>query len=109
DNELELARLHDRQVRWLGTLEDAARIDTGLTIGVGNVGAIAHQPADFGKFSARVDRGGPGGRCVIKGLHTAAVEEAVVYDGDGIGRFAGKRGKRRVDCPAAAGAEELDL
>src|SRR5262249_54379256 len=31
DNQLELARLHDRQVRRLGALEDATRIDAHLT------------------------------------------------------------------------------
>ena len=31
DDQLELGRLHDRQVRRLGTLEDAAGIDADLT------------------------------------------------------------------------------
>src|SRR5215831_12171213 len=31
DDQFELARLHNRQVRGLGPLEDAAGIDTGLT------------------------------------------------------------------------------
>src|SRR5262245_57686568 len=48
-------------------------------------------------------------RCLVNELHTSAVEEAVVADEEGIGRFAGKRGKRRVDFPAVAAAEELDL
>src|SRR5512132_3217741 len=35
-HQLELARLHDRQVRRLGTLEDAAGIDADLTIRICN-------------------------------------------------------------------------
>src|SRR5262249_25683080 len=42
DHELELGRLHDRQVGGLGTLENAARVDAGLTIGIGKAGAVAH-------------------------------------------------------------------
>ena len=52
-----LRRLHDRQVRGLRALEDAAGIDADLTIGIRNAGSVAHQPADFGKFTHRIYRG----------------------------------------------------
>ena len=39
DDELELGRLHDRQVGGLGALEDAAGIDADLTIRVRDVGS----------------------------------------------------------------------
>src|SRR5258707_12847364 len=48
DDQLELARLYDRQVRRLGALEDAAGIDARLTKRIRDVGSVAHQPTDFG-------------------------------------------------------------
>ena len=57
DDQLELARLHDRQVRRLGALEDAAGIDADLTPRIRKVGSVAHQPAGFGKFTHRICRG----------------------------------------------------
>ena len=51
DDQLELARLHDRQVRRLRALKDAADIDADLPPRVCNVGSVAHQPADFGNFT----------------------------------------------------------
>ena len=51
DDELEPGRLHDRQVGRLFTFEDAAGIGADLTKDVRKVGAVAHQPADFGKFA----------------------------------------------------------
>src|SRR5262245_26150509 len=47
NHQLELRRLHDREVCRLGTLEDATGIDPDLTIRVRDVRAVAHQPADF--------------------------------------------------------------
>jgi hypothetical protein len=38
-DKLELARLHDRQVRGLGALEDTSGIDADLTIRIQNVGS----------------------------------------------------------------------
>src|SRR5262245_12878958 len=49
DHELELGRLHDRQVRRLRALEDAANIDTSQAISLGDAGSVAHQTASFGK------------------------------------------------------------
>src|SRR5262249_52406487 len=48
DDQLELARLDDRQVRGLGALEDATGIDAALTKRIREVGSVAHQPADLG-------------------------------------------------------------
>jgi|SRR6516225_9224444 len=47
DDQLELRRLHDREVCRLGTLEDATGIHPDLTIRVRDVRSVAHQPADF--------------------------------------------------------------
>src|SRR5262249_38040402 len=42
DDQFELTRLHDRQVRGLRALEDAAGIDADLTIVIRLVGSVAH-------------------------------------------------------------------
>ena len=47
DDQLELGRLHDRQIGRLLALEDATGVDAGLTIGIGDVGSVAHQAAGF--------------------------------------------------------------
>src|SRR5262249_51888906 len=56
DDELELARLHDRQIRGLRALEDAAGIDPELTPCIGQARAIAHQPADFDILAPHIYR-----------------------------------------------------
>ena len=48
DDELEFARLHDRQVRRLGALKDTTGIDAGLTMRIRQARSVAHQPTDFG-------------------------------------------------------------
>src|SRR5262249_57068266 len=51
DYQLELARLHDRQVRGLGAFEDTASVNSELPKRIDNVGSVAHQPADFSKVA----------------------------------------------------------
>src|SRR5215472_14904116 len=57
DYQLELACLHDRQLRRLRPLEDAANINADLTICILNVASVAHQPADLTKVAVRKYRG----------------------------------------------------
>src|SRR5258708_11539534 len=59
DDELELGGLHDRQVRGLGALEDAAGIEADLTPRVREVGSVAHQPAGRDNATLRVRRRNP--------------------------------------------------
>ena len=54
DDQLELGRLHDRQVSRLLTLEDTAGIDADLTPRIRNVGSVAYQSAGFGEFTRRI-------------------------------------------------------
>jgi hypothetical protein len=51
DDQLELARLYDRQIGRLHALEDAAGIDPELAKRIRNVGSVAHQTTDFGIVS----------------------------------------------------------
>src|SRR5215475_3574507 len=52
DDEFELARLHDRQIRRLRALEDAAGVDADLAVSIPQTRTVAYQPADFGMFGA---------------------------------------------------------
>src|SRR5262249_34312420 len=51
DDQLEFRRLHHRQVRGLGALEDATDIDTDLTIGIRKVASVTHQVPSRPKFA----------------------------------------------------------
>ena len=53
DHQLELGRLHDRQVGGLLALENARRVDTCLAVGVRLAGAIAHQATRHHGFAQR--------------------------------------------------------
>src|SRR6516162_713871 len=54
DDELELRRLHDRQIRWLCALENAACVDADVAIRIYQACAVAHQSADFGMMTVLV-------------------------------------------------------
>jgi hypothetical protein len=74
DDELELARLHDRQVRRLGALEDAASIGADLTKRFRNVRSVAHQSTGFGKVTIRICCGDSVVRRHVGQLDTPVVE-----------------------------------
>src|SRR5262245_58980574 len=57
DEQLELGRLHNRQVGRLGTLEDAAEIRADLPECIRKIWPVAHQSTDLGKLALRVDCG----------------------------------------------------
>src|SRR5262249_55503064 len=54
DGQLEFRRLHDRQIGGLCALDNAAGINAELPEGIGNVGSVAHQAADFDGFTHRI-------------------------------------------------------
>ena len=51
DDQLELGRLHHRQVGGLFALENPADVDAGLAISSGMIGSVAHQAAGIGEFA----------------------------------------------------------
>src|SRR5262249_21982543 len=57
DDQLDLRDLLDRQVRRPLAFEDAADVDSGLTIRIGNPGSVAHQAAGGHELARLVDRG----------------------------------------------------
>ena len=109
DDELEFGRLQHRQVGGLSALKDAAGIDADLTKHVREVGSIAHQPAGCHMVTDRINRRNPVVRRQGGKLHSAADEESVASDEEGIGALARKGGKGRVDLADRTGVEDLDL
>src|SRR5262249_20780656 len=109
DDQLKFRRLHHRQVLGLCALEDATNIGADLTIRIGKVASVTHQPASFGIISPGIGcwyckSGREDGK-----VHTSAVEKKIGADKEGIDPLAHKVGKRRVDLAAGACVEDLDL
>ena len=109
DDELELARLQDRQVRRLRALKDAAGIDADLTKRIRNARAVTHQSAGFDKFAPRIYRGNPVARRQVSQLDTPADEKGVPADEKCIRALAHKDCEGRVDLAAGAGVEDMNL
>ena len=109
DDQLELGRLHNRQVCGLCALEDAAGIDADLTICIRNAGSVAHQSAGFGNFTRGICRGEHVAGRQLDQLHTPADEKGVSADEEGVGPLAPKSCESRINLAAGAGVEDLDL
>ena len=88
DDQLELGRLHDRQVCRFRAFEDAADIDADVALRIPYVGSVAHQPASFGNVAvpdtSLEARGAPPDWPVGR----AGSEEGVAGDEERIGPFA---------------------
>jgi hypothetical protein len=56
DDQFELVRLHHRQARRLGALEDAAGVRASLTPCIRNIGSVAYKPAGFRKIAGAIRR-----------------------------------------------------
>jgi len=57
DDQLELGRLHDRQVGGLCALQNTAGVDARLTDRIAQARAVAHQSSVFGKVAEWICRG----------------------------------------------------
>src|SRR5215813_5521081 len=108
DDEFEFARLHDRQVRGLGALEDESGIDADLTIRIQNVGSVTHQPADFGKVTKISCHGNRMVRRQVGELHAPDVKKGIVADEEGIGSLVHNHREGGFDLADGAGVKNLD-
>src|SRR3984893_12887435 len=97
DDQLELGRLHDRQLGRLRPLQDAAGIDADLTPSIRDVASVAHQPAGFSHKAICICRGDRVARRQIDQLDKSAVEKAVATDEKRIGPLAPKGCEGRID------------
>src|SRR5262245_18814608 len=109
DDQLELRGLYDWQVRGLHALEDAAGVDTHLTVRIRQAGSVTHQPADFGILTSRIYRGNRVARRQLGQLDTSADQKGTGADEEDVGPLAHKVSEGRVDLAAGAHAEDLDL
>ena len=111
DDQLELGRLHDRQVGRLLALEDAADIDADLTIRIRDVGSVAHQSAGFGEFARMRYIAGIAWRTASSDqLHAPASEERIAADKEGVRPLAHKASQTHASISRlGAGVEDLDL
>ena len=109
DDQLEVSRLHDRQIGRPVALEDAAGIAADLAACIGEVSPVAHQPADFAIFTLPECRGKRKPRRQVSELHPPAVEERVGDYEDGIQPFAHQGSEGCVDLGNGAGVDDMDL
>src|SRR5262245_63027596 len=75
DDEFKLARLHNREVRRLIPIENAADVDAHLAIRICDVGPVAHQPTGFGILAAHLDRWDPVPPCRESQLDAPGIQE----------------------------------
>src|SRR5262249_73249 len=107
--QLELSRLHDRQIRRLRPLEDAAGINAHLTPGIPDACTVAHQPAHFGIEAVLMYCGERMVCRQLSQLHTPVAKEGIIGDKDGGGSFVRERLECGIDLADGAGVENLNL
>src|SRR6516162_4055108 len=93
DDQLELARLHDREVGRFRAFEDAADVDPYLMPRIRDVGPVAHQSADFSEFAVCKCCGHFMERREKDQLHASASKEAIAADKEDVRPLAQKRCK----------------
>src|SRR5262245_60762700 len=109
DDQLKLARLHYRQVRWLRALENATGINAELTPRIRKVDPVAYQPAGFGKLAPRIRGGNCVARRQIDQLHATASKKGVNVHEKRVGPVAPNSCEGSIDLADGAGFEDLDL
>src|SRR5262249_45196825 len=88
DDQLELGRLHDRQVTRLRSFEDLTGVNADLTKHVQYIGSITHQPARFDELAQEIGHGNPMMRRERRELDAPAAEEPVGADEERFGPVA---------------------
>src|SRR5262249_12291546 len=109
DAQLELCRLHNRQLCWARALEDTPRIDTDLTVSLGPAGAVAHQATGLDVFGFRIGGRNPMARCEKHQLDSTRVEQRAAAHEQGIRLIMCEGGERSFDFAAVARLENSYL
>ena len=109
DDQLELGRLHDRQIRGLRAFMDAAGIDADLTDRIPQARSVAYQPAGLDIVAHAIDRGDFVARREKDQLDTPGEEEGIRADEQGLGSLSRKSREPRIDLVDCAGVADLDL
>src|SRR4051794_15501343 len=97
DDQLELGRLHDRQVDRLGTPEKATGVNAGLTPRFRYAGSVAHQSTDFDMVTPPVGRGNRMACCQLGQLDAPVRQKGAGADKKGVGSLACEGRKSRID------------
>jgi hypothetical protein len=109
DDELELARAQDRQLRGLLAFENACSVDAGETIPLGIARSVAHEAARIDELAGGIDHGHPMVCRERDELYPALDEPQVGSDHECVGSLFSKAGKGRIDLAIGAGGESFDL
>src|SRR5450759_1948112 len=109
EDQLELGRLYNRQIRRLLTLEDAAGIDAGLVVRIVRTGSVTHQTATHGGFALLIDRWDRMTRCQRHDLIALTVKEGVGADDERTNPLLDQGGKGAVDFTFGAGVQDMEL
>src|SRR5438132_12018284 len=80
DDQLEFARLLDRQISRLGTLQDSPRVTAGLTKGIRDPHTIADQAAGLCDLAPHIVRWNGMARCQRHELVASTEEERIAAD-----------------------------
>src|SRR5262249_20570340 len=108
DDEVEFARLHDRQFRRLFALEDTASIGADFAK-VLEAPSVTHHPACVGKVAKGKNRRERVARRERQELATAAEEKRVGPNYERIGPLLHNARKGHVDLVTGAGGKNVDL
>src|SRR5712691_7504052 len=109
DHKLELARLHDGQIRRLGSFEDTPAVDAYLAHRIRQTRAVADQPADLRIVAQRIYCRDSVARRQMRQLETPAEEERAAGNEERIGALLHKCCENYIDLATAVGLQDLDL
>ena len=109
NDQLELGRLHDRQIRRFRTLENAAGVNADVVIRIPQTCAVGHQSADFGMVAVLVYCGNRVACRQLSQLDPPVEQEGCAADDEGVRSLTHKSVERSIEFEALAGVENLDL
>src|SRR5215475_2085259 len=109
DDKVELCGLHHRQFAWLFALQDSTDIDTSLSIGIRDAGAVGHKPAGKGILTKFIDCRYGMIRRERDQLLTSSIEERVTRDQEPSGSPFDQCPKRCIDVALAARIQDQNL
>src|SRR5215472_17087039 len=107
--EQELRWSHDRQVGGICAIENKTRVDPGLSISVGDIGAVTHQASSFDKLAQEIDCGNRVARGQTHELVALAKKKRVCANNQRTASLLDSRCKSIVDFTLGAGVEQIDL
>src|SRR5262252_4016342 len=109
NDQLELDRLQDGQVDWLGAFENLCRVNANLAVGVDGVYSIAHQAASCSIFTELINRRKHIVRRQNHKLTAAGIEEWIGRKDERCGLLLNHRSKGGVDLIIRARMKYINL